>query len=142
MLRLGHRIAASTVWSTLHKAGREPTPNRTGPSWSAFIASQASAMIAIDLFTVDTVTRRRYYVWFFIEIDTRRVHLAGIATNPRRAPDHPNSPEPAGELDPPDKVRNPRPPQPYTKSFDTVLTAIGAETIHTPPRAPTCQCVR
>lgn len=30
--RLGHRVAASTVWKILRDAGREPTPNRTGPT--------------------------------------------------------------------------------------------------------------
>lgn len=53
---LGHRLAASTVWKILRDAGREPTPDRTGPSWSEFIASQAHALIATDLFCVDTVT--------------------------------------------------------------------------------------
>ena len=80
--RLGHRIAASTAWNILRTAGREPTPERTGPSWSQFIQSQASAIIATDFFTVDTVMLRRWYVLFFIELDTRRVHLAGITKHP------------------------------------------------------------
>ena len=70
------------MWKILRDAGREPTPNRTGPSWSEFIASQAHALVATDFFCVDTVTMRRFHVLFFIEIDTRRVHLAAITTNP------------------------------------------------------------
>ncbi len=31
---LGHRIAASTVWKILRDNGRQPTPNRTGPTWN------------------------------------------------------------------------------------------------------------
>ncbi len=85
MRRLGHRIAASTVWQILRNAGREPFPNRTGPTWSEFIGSQAHAMLATDFFCVDTVALRRFYVLFFIEIDTRRVHLAGITANPTGA---------------------------------------------------------
>ncbi|MFN0092687.1 MAG: hypothetical protein ACKVWR_20830 [Acidimicrobiales bacterium] len=82
LVGLGHKIAASTVWKILRDAGRDPTPSRTGPSWSAFIRSQASAVIATDFFTVDTALLRRFYVLFFIEIDTRIVHLGGITTNP------------------------------------------------------------
>jgi len=59
--------------------------HRVGPSWSEFNASQAHALLATDFFCVDTVTLRRFHVLFFIKIDTRRVHLAGITTNPTGA---------------------------------------------------------
>jgi putative transposase len=39
-------------------------------------------MIACDFFTVDTVSLRRIYVFFFIELDSRRVHLGGCTTTP------------------------------------------------------------
>src|SRR4051794_25782210 len=85
LAQVGHRVAASTVWRILRDAGRDPTPGRTGPSWSAFIRSQASAVIATDFFTVDTVLLRRFYVVFFIEVHSRRVHLAAISANPTGA---------------------------------------------------------
>ena len=39
-------------------------------------------MIACDSFTVDTVRGSRLYVLFFIELATRRVHLAGASAHP------------------------------------------------------------
>jgi transposase len=33
LVRLGHRIAASTVWQILHEAGIDPAPRRSGPTW-------------------------------------------------------------------------------------------------------------
>jgi putative transposase len=78
-------IAASTVWATLQVAGIDPAPHRASESWTTFLRSQAAGIVACDFFTVDTVTLRRYYVLFFIELDRRRVHLAGITQNPTGA---------------------------------------------------------
>jgi hypothetical protein len=39
LARLGHAIAASTVWEVLHAAGIGPAPRRPGPTWREFLAS-------------------------------------------------------------------------------------------------------
>ena len=39
-------------------------------------------MPAVDFFTVETIAPRRLYVLFFIELGSRRVHLAGCTANP------------------------------------------------------------
>jgi putative transposase len=84
LARLGIMIAASTVWAILKNAGIDPAPGRNSESWTTFLRAQAAGIIACD-FTIDTVTLRRYYVLFFIQLHTRRVHLAGITTNPTGA---------------------------------------------------------
>jgi putative transposase len=73
------------VWTTLKKADIDPAPNRSAESWTTFLRGQATGIVACDFFTIDTIMPRRYYVLFFIELDTRRVHLAGITTNPTGA---------------------------------------------------------
>ncbi len=54
-------------------------------SWRDFVRSQARSFRATDFLTVDTVFLKRLYVLFFIEVDTRRVHLAGVTLHPTGA---------------------------------------------------------
>jgi len=55
LARLGHVIAASTVWEILRAAGIEPAPRWAGPTWREFLAAQAHAIIACDFLVVETV---------------------------------------------------------------------------------------
>ena len=82
LVGLGIRIAASTVWSILQRAGIEPVPRRSSETWRQFLRAQASGIVACDLFTVDTVLFRRLYALVFIELATRQVYLAGVTANP------------------------------------------------------------
>ena len=36
LARLGRKVAPSTVWAILKKAGIDPAPRRSGPSWNEF----------------------------------------------------------------------------------------------------------
>src|SRR5712691_9023649 len=85
LLKLGVRVSPSTVRRILLAAGLEPSPRRLGPSWQQFLRQQATSILACDFFTVETLSLRRYYVLFFIELESRRVHLAGCTTNPTGA---------------------------------------------------------
>ena len=46
LVKLGHPIAASTVWQILHDAGIGPAPRRTGPTWKQFLTAQARDILA------------------------------------------------------------------------------------------------
>ncbi len=136
--RLGHTIAASTVWKILKAAGINPTRDRTGPTWSQFIRSQSKAFIATDFACVDTVLLKRLHVLFVIEHATRRVHLAGITANPTG----PWTTQAARNLTMRlgdshrfrylirDGARQ------FTRSFDNVLAGSGITAIRIPPRSP------
>ena len=63
--------------------GIDPSPNRSKVTWSEFLHSQAA--VACDFFNVDTALLRRYYVLFFIKVDTREVFYAGVTANPTGA---------------------------------------------------------
>jgi hypothetical protein len=82
LIGLGIQISPTSVRNVLVGAGIGPAARRGGISWREFIRRQAQSMIACDFFTVDTITLRRIYVLFFIELSTRRVHLAGITEKP------------------------------------------------------------
>ena len=85
---LGHRVAPSTVWQILHRAGFDPAPRWAGLTWREFLTAQATTIVACDFFTLDTVFLRRLYVLFFLELGTHRfTPLLIDATRPcRHAP--------------------------------------------------------
>jgi hypothetical protein len=82
LIKLGHPIAASTVWQILHDAGIGPAPRRTSLTWRQFLNAQARGILAVDFVHVDTVLLRRIYALIVIEHGSRHVHLAGITANP------------------------------------------------------------
>ena len=64
----------------LNNARIDPAPTRSEVTWSQFLRSQAA--VACDFATIDTVTLRRFYLLFFIDIATRTVYFAGITDHP------------------------------------------------------------
>ena len=82
LVRLGHPIAASTVWQILHDAGIGPAPRRADPTWRQFLAAQTRGILAADFVHVDTVLLRRVYALVVIEHGTRRAQLAGVTAHP------------------------------------------------------------
>jgi hypothetical protein len=137
---LGYRVSASSIRRVLRPQGLDPAPRRTPTTWRSFLRQQASGIVATDFFTVDTVWLTRYYVLVLIEIESRRVQLCGITSNPTGAWVTQQARNLAAKLD--DSGRAVRylirdRDAKFTWSFDKVWCSIGAEVIRTPVRAPT-----
>ncbi len=84
LVGLGIKLAASTIWTILKDAGIEPSPRRQEQSSAEFLRNQAASILECDFLTVDTLFLKRFYVLFFIELATRRVHIVGITSRPTR----------------------------------------------------------
>jgi putative transposase len=82
LLRLGMPVSATAIRTTLRRHGLDPAPRPTATTWRAFLRQQPEGIVACDFLTVDTIWLRRLEVLFFIELATRRVHLAGVTANP------------------------------------------------------------
>ena len=82
---LGIRVAPSTVWEILTKAGPPPPPRRCGPTWAQFLHNQAEAIIATDFFTVDLLDATSAYVLAVIEHASRRIRILDLTAHPDNA---------------------------------------------------------
>jgi len=143
LLKLGIRVSATTVRTTLLRHGLDPAPRRIGPTWSEFLRSQAAGILACDFFTVETLRLKTLYVLFFIELSTRRVHLVQATARPGSA----WVIQQARNLAIEERLTGIRfllrdRDAKFSGPFDEVFGTEGVRIIRTPIRAPKANCVR
>jgi putative transposase len=142
--RLGLTVSATTVRKILREAGIGPAGERGGLSWRAFLRAQAQSILAVDFFTVETISLQRLYVLFFIELGNRRVHLAGCTANPTGAWVTQQARQFAWTVQ-----ERPSPfrflirdrDSKFSRDFDTVFRSERIEIVKTPVRAPKANAI-
>jgi transposase InsO family protein len=83
---LGYDISDQTVGNILKRRGLPPAPERRKTTtWREFIRTHMDVLWATDFFSTEVWTLGglvTFYVLFFIKLDTREIHIAGITANP------------------------------------------------------------
>jgi putative transposase len=139
LLHLGVRVSATAIRSTLRRYDLDPAPRRATTTWRAFLRQQAAGTVACDFLTVDSIWLRRLYVLFFIELDTRRVHLGGVTANPNGrsvTQQARNLLLAVGERGRQVRFLLRDHDAKFSRSFDDVFRSQDAEVLVTPVRAP------
>jgi putative transposase len=145
LLKLGHRVGASTIRRLLKRRRIPPAPHRSADtSWRRFCGRRPRPCWP---WTSSTSTARsplkRIYVFFALEVRSRYVHILGTTSHPTGAWTTQQARNLLMDLD--DRaatfrflVRD-RAGQ-FTTAFDSVLAGAGIDTAKIPPRCPRANC--
>ena len=142
--KLGVLLSATTIRTVLLGNGLRPVPRRTSVTRRVLLRAQASSILAVDRFTVETVRLTILSVLFIIELGTRRVRLVGVTDHPngswvvQRAREF-SMERPAGTATPRFLIRDRD--SKFTRAFDDVFAADGTQVITTPIRAPNAKAL-
>ena len=144
LLKLGFTIDPTTVKNVLRRRRLLPAPHRGNSSWRTFLKHYQHQMLACDFFTIETLRLQTLYVLFFIELGSRRVHLAGCTANPDRAWVTQQARQLVWQLD---QTKTPMHflihdrDSKFTTSFDQVFVSEGTAIVCTPFRAPKANAI-
>ena len=143
LYNLGYTVCDQTVGNVLRRHGIAPAPKRSQTTtWKDFIAAHMAVLTGIDFFTVEVLTWRgpaTYYVLFFLQLEGRRVSLAGMT----RRPDKEWMEQMARNAVDPDfgylrdqrYVLHDRDTK-FCASFRSILESEGVKCLTLPPRSP------
>jgi putative transposase len=144
LLKLGQQVSATAIRSLLRRHGVPPAPRRAAVSWRAFLHAHAAGVLACDFFTVETIRLQTLFVLFFIEVQTRRVFVAGCTEHPAAAWVTQQARHLTWQWD--EEERRPTilirdRDAKFAASFDTVFRAENVRVVRTPVRAPRANAV-
>jgi len=77
LIKLGFEISERTISRLLPKTRQPPSQ-----SWRAFLTNHASDLVALDFFTVPTISFRILYVFVVLSLERRRVVHFNVTANP------------------------------------------------------------
>jgi putative transposase len=143
LANVGHDVGRGTIATILRQHGIEPAPERQKrTTWQEFLKAHWDVLAATDFFTVEVWTPtglKRFAVLFVIHLATRRVQIAGIASEPdsawviqcgRQLTDPVD-----GFLAGKRFLLHDRDPL-FSAAFSETLAPTGVETVRLPPHSP------
>ncbi|MGO8860242.1 MAG: integrase core domain-containing protein [Acidimicrobiales bacterium] len=131
--KVGAEISTTSIRRILAVKPRPPLKRET---WRQFMRTQASSIVACDLFTVESIRLKTLHVLFFIDLHLRRVHIGGVTDGPANAPwcaqIARNLSEVRERRDQPIRYLVQDRDKRFSPSFDEVFRAEGIEILRTP----------